>query len=485
MEQLKAVHALFTTSGLHRNIYAISKIVSFCATSPSGDVGYATLLFSRLASPNPFIYNTIIKGMAMRRDPYGAIFFFKLMCRDLGADHYALSFVLGAFSEPSTAVYGRQMHTHIVKGGYLLHDVYIQISILRMYCDCLCMVDARKLFDEMPQRDVVLWSVVLSGHVRGGDCAAALQMFQEMQVSGVQPDEFTVATMIASCARCGALQQGRWIHEYVINKNPMNLDVVMNTALVDMYAKCGCIEEAVRVFEHMEERNVLSWTAMIGGFAVHGLANYALHCFHRMERSGIVPDDITILALLSACNHAGLGQMGFKIFNSMQTNYGISPKHEHYGCMVDLLCRAGCLYEALDLINSMPMKPLASVWGSLLSASRSHGNIGLAEHAVAALLDLEPEGDGFYVQLSNVYANAQRLGDAARARKKIGNVGIKKTPGCSLIEVEGMVAEFVAGDESHPLSREIYEALDLLYHDLANDSFHSCYLSHYGASWHQ
>lgn len=251
-------------------------------------------------------------------------------------------------------------------------------------------------------------------------------------------------------------------------------DVFIGTSLVDMYAKCGCIDRAVDVFDEMPSRNVFSWAAMVGGFAMHGLAKEAIRCLERMEEEdGLRPDGVVLLGVLSACSHAGLEEEGRRLLTSMEKKYGVAPKHEHYSCRVDLLCRAGQLYEALELVREMPMKPLASVWGTLLSGSRIHGNVELAELAAEELLRLEGDGivdedDGVYVQLSNVYLSVKRREDARRVRTMMGSRGIKKTPGCSVIEVDGQANEFVAGDEAHPLRLHIHSMLKLLYHNIVH-----------------
>lgn len=290
-------------------------------------------------------------------------------------------------------------------------------------------------------------------------------------LSDVSPDEFCVTTGLAACAHSGALQQGVWIHEYAKRQGFLD-DVFVGTSLVDMYAKCGCIDRAVEVFEEMPKRNVRSWAAMIGGFATHGFAGDAFQCVERMKKEdGLRPDGVALLAVLTACSHAGLKEEAQHLLTSMEVRYGVVPKHEHYSCMVDLLCRAGRLEEALELVKEMPMKPLASVWGTLLSGSRIHGNVELAEMAAEELLRLEQDGnadedEGVYVQLSNVYLSARRQEDARRVRKMIGSRGIKKTPGCSAIEVDGKVSEFVSRDEAHPSRLQIQRMLKLLYHNI-------------------
>ncbi|KAJ4960070.1 hypothetical protein NE237_019980 [Protea cynaroides] len=469
MHQLKVVHGLFIVHGLHHNNYALGKLISFCALSDSGSLTYASLLFYQTPNPNSFSYNTLIRAYARSSQPQRAVHYFHLMLLDdsVTPDHHTYPFVLAACANISCVPAGKQVHSWIFKDGLASADRHIQTALVRFYADSGILIDAQKFFDEIPNRDVFQCNVLINGYLRFGSASEALDVFRSMLLSEIMPDEFCVATALTACAQSGALQQGMWIHEYIKKRKGFTVDIFVGTALVDMYAKCGCIDKAVEAFEEMPRKNVFSWAAMIGGFAVHGFAREALHCLQIMQKEdGLRPDGVVLLGVLTACTHAGLQEEGRLLLESMESVYGVAPKHEHYSCTVDLLCRAGRLDEALELINRMPMKPLASVWGSLLSGCRSHGNVDLAELAVKELLRLNHDEvakeDGAYVQLSNIYLGARRSDDARRIRMMIGDKGIKKKPGCSVIEVNGVVNEFVAGDLEHYLRHEIHEMLNLL-----------------------
>ncbi|XP_021808830.1 putative pentatricopeptide repeat-containing protein At3g28640 [Prunus avium] len=478
MRKLKATHAIFITYGLHLNNYAISKLIAFCALSNSGDLAYASLLFNQIQTPNSYIYNTLIRAYSRSSQPHLAVHYFLLMLKQssLGPDNYTFNFVILACANCSWLVSGRQIHNWVVKNGLVLVDAHVQTALVRLYAECKVLDDSKKVFDEIPERDVIQWNVLMNGYVRCGLASEALKIFRDMLVTGFEPDDFCVATGLSACAHLGALRQGNWIHEYVKKRTGLKADVFIGTALVDMYAKCGCIDLAVEAFEGMPKRNVVSWAAMIGGFAAHGYATNAIHSLERMQvDDGLRPDGVVLLAVLMACTHAGLLEKGKLLLDNMKTQYGIVPKHEHYSCVIDLLCKAGRLNEALKLIRRMPMKPLASVWGALLSGCRIHNNVDLAELAVKELLQLENdvrgEEVGAYVQLSNIYLGARRSEDAIRIRKMIGESGIKKTPGCSMIEVDGKVNEFVSGDVSHSHQAWICAMLDLISADSIQDPF--------------
>lgn len=241
-------------------------------------------------------------------------------------------------------------------------------------------------------------------------------------------------------------------------------------ALIEMYAKCGSVSHARQLFDEMGERDVISWSTMIGGLAHHGRAQEAVELFEAMENAGNVkPNSVTFLGLLSACAHAGFLAIGLEFFNSMSQTYGLTPGVEHYGCMVDLLGRSGAIDQAIKLINSMPVPPDAAIWGSLLGACKTHGNMEAATIAMEHLLELEPEDTGNYVLLSNIYAAAGKWDGVSGLRKQIRSKKMKKTPGCSLIEVDNVVKEYVAGCSSDPYFDDISAILELLALQLSED----------------
>ncbi|KAF7836754.1 pentatricopeptide repeat-containing protein [Senna tora] len=317
---------------------------------------------------------------------------------------------------------------------------------------------ARELLYEIPEKNVVPWNAFISGCVEAKRSKEALTLFHEMQVSNVKPDEITMVNCLSACSQLGALDVGIWLHHY-IRKHNFSLDVALGTALVDMYAKCGNISRALQVFQQMPQRNRLTWTAIICGLALHGNAHDAIFYFLEMIRTGLMPDEITFLGILSACCHGGLVEQGRQYFNQMSSKFNISPKLKHYSCMVDLLGRAGHLEEAEELIQNMPIAADAAVWGALFFACRVHGNVLIGERVALKLLELEPEDSGTYVLLANMYGEAKMWREARHARKLMKKRGVEKTPGCSSIEVNGIVHEFVVRDTSHPLSGQICDYL--------------------------
>ncbi|KAK9999952.1 hypothetical protein SO802_019555 [Lithocarpus litseifolius] len=317
---------------------------------------------------------------------------------------------------------------------------------------------AWKLFYEQPEKSVISWNAIIGGYVQAKHSKEALALFHEMQASDIKPDEVTMVNCLSACSQLGAIDVGIWIHRY-IEKHNLFLNVALGTALVDMYAKCGNITKALQVFREMPQRNSLTWTAVICGLALHGNAHDALSYFLMMIDSGLEPDEITFIGVLSACCHGGLVVEGRKYFAQMSFKFNIFPKLKHYSCMVDLLGRAGHLEEAEELIKCMPMEADAVLWGALFFACRIHGNVTMGERAALKLLELDPGDSGIYVLLANMYGDANMWEEAKKVRKMMVERGVEKTPGCSSIEVNGIVYEFIVRDKSHRQSEQIYECL--------------------------
>ncbi|KAL6842279.1 hypothetical protein ACP4OV_027927 [Aristida adscensionis] len=327
-------------------------------------------------------------------------------------------------------------------------------TLITAYARAGRVADARALFDEMPARNAVSWSAMVNGYVQAGDGREALGMFARMQAEGVRPEDTVLVGVLAACAQLGALEQGKWVHGY-LKANDIRITVFLGTALVDMYAKCGELQLALDVFQRMKDKNVLAWTTMIKGMAIHGRGSEALMLFSQMENSGVKPDDISFIGAFCACTHAGLVDKGRELFDSMVRKHGIKPKIEHYGCMVDLLARNGLLDEAKEMIEKMPMKPDALIWGALMAGCRFHKNVELAEYVVKHWIVLEPDKSGAYVLLANIYAASGRHASAREIRDLMREKGVEKTPGCSTVEIKGVIHQFIVGDLSHPRIKDI------------------------------
>ncbi|XP_062077981.1 pentatricopeptide repeat-containing protein At1g08070, chloroplastic [Humulus lupulus] len=592
IQSLKQVHAHIIKTGLHNTQFALSKLVEFCAVSPSGDLSYAISILEAIQVPNQFIWNTIIRGLSLSSDPALAIVFYvRMILSGIEPNSYTFPILLKSCAKMAATHEGKQLHGQILKLG-LGCDVFVNSSLINMYAQnselnnarlvfdkslvrnevsftALItgyasrgrMAEARCLFDKIPIRDVVSWNAMISGYGHSGRFEEASAFFKEMLKANVRPNESTIVTVLSSCAqsgslelgnwvrswvedhalgsnlrvvnalvdmysKCGnldkardlfnglkqkkvvswnvmiggytqmsnykealslfrlmlrsdqepndvtllcvlpacahlgALDLGKWIHAYMDKNSLTSTNNSLWTSLIDMYAKCGNIKAAKQVFDGMKIRSLASWNAMISGFAIHGHASIAFDLFSKMVGEGFNPDEITFVGVLSACNHAGLLDLGHQYFSSMVRDYNISPKLQHYGIMIDLLGRAKLFDEAESLIKNMEMKPDGAIWGSLLGACKVHKRVELGEFVARCLFELEPENPGAYVLLSNIYAAAGRWDDVAKIRTRLHDKGLKKVPGCTSIEVDNVVHEFLVGDKVHPLSKDIYKMLN-------------------------
>ncbi|OVA02449.1 Pentatricopeptide repeat [Macleaya cordata] len=354
---------------------------------------------------------------------------------------------------------GKQVHAYMIRNGFKMSFTLVT-ALVDMYGKCDEIKNARTVFDgtDKSERDVAMWTAMISGYAEANFLDQAFELFIQMRNAGVKPNEVTMVNLISLCAEAGALDLGKSIHAY-IDKQGILSDVILTTTLVDMYAKCGDIDGARRVFSGAPSRDICMWNAMISGLAMHGFGEEAMDLFSELQKTGMKPNDITFIGALHACSHAGLLSEGERLFDRMVDEFGVNPKVEHYGCMVDLLGRAGKLDQALEMINRMPIEPNTIVWGSLLAACKLHKNLMLGEMAAKQLLELEPNNCGYNVLMSNIYAAANRWNNVAGVRKTMKETGIKKVPGFSSIEVNGSVHEFIMGDQSHPQCKEILEML--------------------------
>ncbi|XP_010935476.1 pentatricopeptide repeat-containing protein At5g66520 [Elaeis guineensis] len=485
MRGAEQIHAHLLVSGAIADPYAAGKLVAFLALSTRGDLANAALLFHRLPYRSAFLWNTMIRAHVDRNQPLEALSLYgQMLSSDFAPNNYTFSFLLRACLDLSSLSDGQKFHAQIVKLGWEPYD-FVQNGLIHMYSSCGCIdsacrlfdgslnrdviswtamvngyaksgqIDvARELFDRMPERNVVSWSAMITSYAQIGRFQEALDFFNEMQLAGVRPNHAGIVGALSACGSLGALDQGRWIHAFV-ERNAMELDRVLGTALTDMYAKCGSIETALQVFDAMSERDVFAYTSMISGLSNHGHSEKAIDLFLKMREEGVKPNEVTFICVLSACSRMGLVDQGREIFASMDVVYGIKPGVEHYGCLVDLLGRAGLLEEAKRVVREMPMEPDSYVLGALLNAYREHGEVELGKEAVESLIELGLDHSGVHVLLSNMYASAYRWEDVLKVRKGMEEKKVKKVPGCSMIEVDGVACEFVSGDRSHSQMDEI------------------------------
>ncbi|CAO2191231.1 unnamed protein product [Urochloa humidicola] len=293
---------------------------------------------------------------------------------------------------------------------------------------------AEVVFQTMKQRDVVSWTTMVCGYVQGRQFTTAFVFFEEMKVAGIVASEMALVSLLSACSQLGALDKGREIHAYIEEKN-IKRDVFLESALVDMYAKCGCIDMAAEIFSKMQHKQNLTWNSMIGGLASNGHGKAAVQLFDQMLKFGDPkPDGITFKTVIGACAHVGMVSEGLHYFHSM-SSFGIAPDIEHYGCIVDLLSRAGLLEEAFEFIKKMPIEPNPVIWGSLLSACRFHHKMDLVTSVRQHIIELAPNDVGTHVLIANLHAEGGQWDDVRQIREQMGSRGIEKSPGHSSIQV--------------------------------------------------
>ncbi|MCD7449710.1 hypothetical protein HAX54_001139 [Datura stramonium] len=563
--QLKHIHARLIRTGFDQNNYLLNLLLKFTLNN-FNNPNYAKLVFNQSQEPNIFLYNTMIRGLVSNDCFHQAIDFFHSM-REEGflPNNFTFPFLLKSCARLSEFELGVKAHGLVVKAGFD-YDVFVKTGLVCFYARCGFLEDAHQVFDDIPEKNVVSWTAIMTGYIDFGKFEEAIDLFRRSLEMGLSPDSFTLVRVLSACSRVGDVGAGEWIHGYAVEMG-MGRNVFVNTALVDMYAKCGNMAKAREVFDEMVEKDVVSWSAMIQGYAANGLPKDALELFYRMQREnirpdcysmvgvlsacarlgalevgewasklmdmneffsnavlgtalidmyakcgrmlsaweifkqmkvkdrvirnavisglamhghvksafccfgqveklGIKPDGNTFMGLLCACTHAGLVDDGRKYFQSMTHLYALEPMIEHYGCMVDLLGRAGLLDEALSLIGNMPMKANAVIWGALLSGCRLHRDTKLAEHVLKQLIELEPWNSGNYVLLSNIYASNNKWDDSEKIRSCMNERRMQKIPAYSWIEIDGIVHEFLVGDTYHSISEKIYAKLSELSKEL-------------------
>ncbi|CAK9186069.1 unnamed protein product [Ilex paraguariensis] len=514
---LKQIHGHMIIKGFNSNLSALRELIYASVLVIPSAINYAHQLFGLITQPDLFIWNTMLRGSAQSPNPSMAISYYtELEKQSIRPDRYTFPFVLKACTKLSWVNFGFVIHGKIVKHGFesnkfarntliyfhancgdlsiasalfdgsLERDVVAWSALTAGYARRGELGAARKLFDEMPEKDLVSWNVMITGYVKRGEMEnarelfnevperdvvtwnamisgyvlsglheQALGMYEEMRKLGEQPDEVTMLSLLSACVDSGALDVGEKIHRSILEMGEGDLSVVIGNALIDMYSKCGSIEKSLEVFRGMREKETTTWNSIIGGLAFHGHSEESISLFKEMRRLKIRPNEITFVGVFVACSHAGKVDEGRGYFKLMRDEYNIEPNIRHYGCMVDLLGRAGLLNEAFEFVNTMEVEPNAIVWRTLLGACKIHGNVELGRLANEQLLRMRRDHSGDYVLLSNIFASHGEWDGAERVRKLMDDSGVRKEPGCSLIEADNKaLMHFLFDSKPKTISRK-------------------------------
>lgn len=474
-----------------------------------GYVDEAMGLFNRMresgVEPNSVSWNGLIAGLNHNGYSFEAVsMLHKMHLQGFKPDGTSISSVLPSVGDLEDLETGKQIHGYTIKQGFGSYACVVS-ALIDMYGKCRCTTEILEVFNDIVERDVgscnaliaglsrngfaddalrmfrqfknqgiglnvISWTSIVACCVENGKDIEALKLFREMQLVGVKPNSVTIPCLLPVCGNIAALMHGKAIHCFSLRRGFCE-DVFVGSALTDMYAKCGRIRDAQNVFDAMPLKNLISWNAIIGGYAMHGRAKEAIDLFLLMQRNGQKPDFISFTCLLSACSQAGLTEEGWYYFHSMSHEHGVDARMEHYACMVSLLSRAGRLEEAYTMIKEMSSEPDACVWGALLSSCRVHGNVSLGEVAAEKLFQLEPGNAGNYVLLSNIYASKGMWDEVDRVRDTMKSMQLRKNPGCSWIEINNKVHMLLAGDKSHPMMTQILLRLERLNIEMKRSGF--------------
>ncbi|OVA17300.1 Pentatricopeptide repeat [Macleaya cordata] len=426
--------------------------------SKCGTIQDANLVFSTMKEKDVVTWSSMISGFCQNRKFEEALRLFKeIKAEGVESDSTVMASVVGAFAGLHDVELGCGIHGFVIKNG-MGSDVFVGSALIDMYAKFGLPEMAGSVFSAMPQRNLVAWNSIISCYNRNNLPEFSINLFPRIIQHGLNPDSVSITNVIVAISSLAALQKGKTVHGYLVRlKIQSDLQVV--NALMDMYIKSGCLKYAQFIFENMPERNIITWNSMISGYGSHGDCVKAFKLFDEMKGSGVPPDEITFLALISSCSHSGLIEEGLRLFQSMKRDYGIEPGMEHYVNMVSLFGRAGLLDEAYRFVQRMPIEPDKSVWLCLLCACRTHCNIQLGELAAEELLKLEPTRGSNYIQLLNLYGEGELWEKAANLRMCMRERGLKKNPGCSWIEIKDQVDVFFSGDSSSPWTLEIYDTL--------------------------
>ncbi|KAF3440469.1 hypothetical protein FNV43_RR18753 [Rhamnella rubrinervis] len=454
----REVHAYTIKVNLENDDFVKNSLIDMYAKCDS--LSDARRAFDAVSDHSVVSYNAMIEGYSRQEKLYEALDLFHDMRLKLFQPSL-LTFVslLGVSAALLTLELSKQIHSLISKYGFSL-DLFASSALVDVYSKCSCVRDARFVFDEMNEKDIVVWNAMFFGYAQQLESEKAFKLYSDLQLSKQKPNEFTFAALVTAASNLASLQHGQQFHNQII-KMGLNNDHFVTNSLVDMYAKCGNVGEARETFTSAIWRDVVCWNSMISTYAQHGEAEEALKMFEGMIKEGIKPNYVTFVGVLSACSHAGLVKDGLHYFNSM-THFGIEPGTDHYACVVSLLGRAGRLNEAKKFIEKMPIKPAAVVWRSLLSACRVAGNVELGKYAAEMAIMSDPADSGSYILLSNIFASKGMWRDVKRVRETMDFNGVVKETGHSWVEVNNEVHTFVARDRVHVEADRIFAVLDNL-----------------------
>lgn len=455
----KEMHTRIVKKGLDMSTYVANSLATMY--NKCGKLNYGMCLFGRMRLRDVVSWTTVITTyVQIGENQHGIQAFLRMKESSVIPNGYTFAAVVAACANLARLEWGVQLHANVLHVGFL-DSLSVSNSIVTMYSKCGQLDSASLMFHEMSQRDIFSWSTIIAGYAQAGCGEEAFELLTWMRKEGPKPTEFALASVLSACGSMAILDQGKQLHAHVLIIGLDHTPLVLS-ALINMYSKCGSIAEASKIFNSAQNSDIVSWTAMILGYAEHGCSQDAISLFRKLPYAGLRPDSVTFVGVLTACTHAGLVDLAFYYFRLMKEEYKISSSKEHYGCMIDLLCRAGRIIDAENMIKNMPFKQDDVVWSILLRGCRLHGDVECGRRAAEQILKLAPNCAVTHTTLSNIYASKGKWGEVAELRKLMRLKGVTKDPGWSWIKVKDQVSAFIAGDKKHPQNEDIYDILDLI-----------------------
>lgn len=460
LERGKEIHRKYVKKGFELDEYVNSALVDMYGKCDCLEM--AEQVFQKMHRKSLVTWNSMIRGYVAKGDSKSCVQFLnRMIIEGTRPSQTTLTSILMACSRSSYLLHGKFVHGYVIKSVVDV-DIYLNCSLIDLYFKCGEVKLAETVFSKTQKTVVESWNVMISGYVSVGNWFKAVEVYDQMVGVGVKPDAVTFTSVLPACSQLAALEKGKRIH-FSISESRLETDELLMSALLDMYSKCGNVKEASRIFKGIPKKDVVSWTVMISAYGSHGQPRKALYHFDEMQKFSVKPDGVTFLAVLSACAHAGLIDEGVKLFSQMRLKYGIKPSTEHYSCLIDILGRAGRLLEAYEILQQKPeIRDNAELLSTLLSACCLHRDHSLGDRITKLLVEKYSDNASIYTVLFNLYASCESWDAARRVRFKMKEVGQRKKPGCSWIEMNEKVCHFYAEDRSHQRAENIYECLALL-----------------------
>ncbi|XP_050231389.1 pentatricopeptide repeat-containing protein At2g17210 isoform X1 [Mercurialis annua] len=458
----RLVHALSIQRGLDCDMFVENSLIDMYSKCQHVDSAFE--VFNEMSTRNNVSWNSMISGLVLdEKFPEALSLVYSMEKKGIKADEVTLANCLQICKFFALPYQCKAVHCVTTRCGFESNDIVIS-SLIDAYAKCNLIELSWKIFSRTRRRDVILWSTMIAGFAHCGKPDEAIAVFRNMSDTTENPNVVTVVNLLEACSVAAELKRSKWAHAIAIRRG-LTEEVTVGTAILDMYSKCGEIEASRKAFNQIPQKNIVTWSAMIGAYGINGLAREALASLSEMKLHKFKPNALTYLSVLTACSHGGLVESGLAIFKSMIEEDGVEPGFEHYSCVVDMLSRAGKLNAALEFIRIMPesFRTGASVWGALLSGCRNYGSTKLGEGAVFRVLEVEPLDSAGYLLASSMYAANGSWDDAGRMRLLGRERGVRSVAGYSLVHIGSKAHRFVAGDESHPQAGDLYYMLNQLH----------------------